>query len=141
MATVAGILLTETKGQSKSVAQCEVKSGAGLTGDMHKDDPVRQVSLMGQETTDKMIALGLQGLCTKKFVVNITTRGARLYTLRVGRTFRIGNVLFEVTKIGKECFAHCEIEQKSLCPLPRECLFARALGDGVIHLNDEIRVI
>lgn len=141
MAAVGDIILTEIKGQYKSVTECEVKSGVGLAGDMHRGNPIRMVSLMGQETIDKITDLGLNGLCTKKFTVNITTRGVRLYKLSVGGKFKITDVLFEVTQIGKECFTHCSMKQKSSCPLPRECVFAKALSDGIIHVNDEICIL
>ena len=41
------------------------------------------------------------------FAENILTEGLTLYTLPVGTRLQVGEVLLEVTQIGKECHAHC----------------------------------
>jgi MOSC domain-containing protein YiiM len=41
---------------------------------------------------------------------------------------QIGEVLLEVTQIGKECHQHCQIfQQVGMCVMPTEGIFAKVL--------------
>ena len=51
--------------------------------------------------------------------------------LPVGSRFRIGDVVLEMTQIGKECHNHCQIYQRmGECIMPKEGVFARVLQGG-----------
>jgi MOSC domain-containing protein YiiM len=143
MAKVVAINISEQKGTPKStVAQGEFIENFGLKGDAHAGNWHRQVSFLGQESIDKMKALGIQGLCTGKFAENVTTQGIELFSLKVGTHFTINEVLFEVTQIGKECYQKCAIyQQVGECVMPKEGIFARVLKGGVVKAGDEITVI
>ena len=61
--------------------------------------------------------------------------------LPVGTLLRCGDVLLEMTQIGKECHSHCEIYKKmGDCIMPREGVFARVLEPGEIHVGDEMAI-
>ena len=143
MAKVVGISISERKGVEKhSIPQGEFQVDVGLVGDAHSGNWHRMVSLLGQESIDKMSALGIKGLCTGKFAENITTQGICLYEMPISQRFKIGEVLFEVTQIGKECHKHCAIYHKvGDCIMPREGIFARVLSNGTIRPGDEIMVL
>ena len=88
-----------------------------------------------------MTATGAPGLCPGKFAENITTEGVILYELPVGTKLKIGKVVLEVTQIGKECHAGCEIMKLvGDCIMPREGIFAKVLEEGYIKAGDDIVV-
>ncbi|NTV90363.1 MAG: MOSC domain-containing protein [Clostridiales bacterium] len=111
----------------------------GLKDDVHGGDWHRQVSLLGVESIDKMKAKGVENLDSGKFAENLTTEGIELFTLPIGTRLKIGEVLLEVTQIGKECHQKCAIYHKvGDCVMPREGIFTRVLRGGVINAGDEI---
>ena len=76
------------------------------------------------------------------FAENILTEGLTLYTLPVGTRLRVGEVLLEVTQIGKECHAHCAIRQQvGDCVMPREEIFTIVLKAGTIRTGDTITIL
>lgn len=142
MAKVTAINISEKKGVPKTtIPEGEFIVDFGLKGDAHGGNWHRQVSLLGQESIDKMTALGIKGLCTGKFAENITTEGIVLYELPVGTRFQISGCIFEVTQIGKECHKKCAIYHKiGDCIMPKEGIFAKVIKSGIVRPGDEIIV-
>jgi len=142
MGKVTAINISEKKGVPKTtIGVGEFIVDFGLKNDAHGGNWHRQVSFLGQESIDKMTALGIKGLCTGKFAENITTEGIELYTLPIGTRMDIGGVIFEVTQIGKECHQKCAIyHQIGDCIMPKEGIFARVIKGGIIRPGDEIIV-
>jgi MOSC domain-containing protein YiiM len=69
----------------------------------------------------------------------MTTEGIALYELPVGSKFEIGECVFEVTQIGKECHKNCAIYHRiGDCIMPKEGIFAKVLRGGIVRLGDEI---
>lgn len=135
--------ISNTKGtQKKSVGRAEILEGFGIKDDAHGGPWHRQVSLLAEESTQKMRALGLD-VGFGDFAENITTQGLDLVNLPVGTYLRIGpSVVLEVTQIGKECHTHCSIyNQTGTCVMPTEGIFARALSGGPVRVGDTIKVI
>lgn len=143
MAKVIDVNISETKGViKKSIEKGYFKENHGLEGDAHAGDWHRQVSLLGQESIDKMKAVGVKGLISGKFAENITTEGIVLYELPIGTKLKIGETLMEVTQIGKVCHKGCAIRsQVGDCIMPREGIFTRVLKGGYIKSGDTIEVI
>ncbi|WP_072889303.1 MOSC domain-containing protein [Tepidibacter formicigenes] len=143
MGKVVAINISEKKGViKKPIPEGEFKEDYGLVGDAHAGKWHRQVSLLGQESIDKMKALGIDGLCTGKFAENITTEGIILHELPIGTRLKIGDTVQEVTQIGKECHGGCEIrKQVGDCIMPREGIFTRVIKGGVVKTGDVIDVI
>jgi MOSC domain-containing protein YiiM len=142
MAKVMAVNISEKKGVIKQpIDRGNFKTDYGLEGDAHAGKWHRQVSLLGIESIEKMKDSGLSGLCTGKFAENLTTEGLILYNLPVGSKVRIGEVLMEVTQIGKQCHHGCEIRHLvGDCVMPREGIFTRVLKGGWISPGDEIIV-
>ncbi|HEX3030599.1 MAG TPA: MOSC domain-containing protein [Clostridia bacterium] len=143
MARVVAINISEKKGVPKTTIDMgEFVENFGLKGDAHGGDWHRQVSLLGQESIDKVKALGVKGLCTGKFAENITTEGIELYSLPIGTMLDINGVILEVTQIGKECHQKCAIFRLvGDCVMPKEGIFARVVKGGVIKKDDNIKVL
>lgn len=143
MASIVSINLSEKKGTVKQPAPSgRLLPDFGLEGDAHAGNWHRQVSLLAQESIDRMTALGIPGLTPGIFAENITTEGMELHTLPVGTRLRLGEALAEVTQIGKECHHHCEIFKKvGKCVMPKEGIFVRILQGGEIHPGDAVEIV
>jgi len=141
MAEVLAVCISENKGERKKpVAAVELRVDHGIAGDAHAGDWHRQVSLLAQESIDKMRALGLD-VTAGDFAENITTRGIDLVSLPIGSRLKIGETLLEVTQIGKECHTRCAIfYQAGDCVMPKEGIFVKVLAPGVIKAGDRIEM-
>ena len=142
MGIVRGICVSERRGTAKHpVPSARLMEQFGLEGDAHGGNWHRQVSLLAQESVEKMKAV-FPDIPVGAFAENILTEGLTLYTLPVGTRLRVGEVLLEVTQIGKECHAHCAIRQQvGDCVMPREGIFAIVLEEGTIRAGDAITVL
>lgn len=140
---VIAINISEKKGvMKKPIEVGNFIEDFGLKGDAHAGKWHRQVSLLGQESIDKMTQLGIEGLCTGNFAENITTQGICLYELPIGTKISIGETIQEVTQIGKECHTGCEISKKvGVCIMPKEGIFTIILKGGKIKTGDDIVVL
>ncbi|MDE1468714.1 MOSC domain-containing protein [Eubacterium limosum] len=142
-----GKVIAINRSEKKGVMKTPIGEGVfienfGLEGDAHGGDWHRQVSLLGQESIDKMVALGAGELEPGNFAENITTEGITVYELPVGTRLKIGETLQEVTQIGKQCHKGCEIAKKvGDCVMPREGIFTIILKGGVVKPGDTIEVL
>lgn len=141
-ATVLAVCISLNKGERKKpVDAIELVTEHGIAGDAHAGEWHRQVSLLAQESIDKMRALGLS-VSAGDFAENITTRGIDLVSLPVGSKLSLGSTLLEVTQIGKECHTRCAIfYQVGDCVMPKEGIFARVLKGGTVSAGAEISLI
>ena len=142
MASVVAVCISERKGTQKhEVPEIQLKIDHGIVGDAHAGSWHRQVSLLAQESVEKM-KTAFPDIPVGAFAENILTEGLTLFTLPVGTRLRVGEVLLEVTQIGKECHAHCAIRrQVGDCAMPREGIFAIVLEEGTIRSGDIITVL
>jgi MOSC domain-containing protein YiiM len=142
MAQVLAVCISENKGERKKpVEAVELRENHGIVGDAHAGDWHRQVSLLAQESIDKMRALGLD-VNAGDFAENITTVGIDLISLPIGSRLQVGETLLEVTQIGKECHTRCAIfYQAGDCVMPKEGIFARVIAGGEIKPGDDIHTL
>jgi MOSC domain-containing protein YiiM len=142
MAKVLSINISDKTGVIKlPVEKAEFIEG-GIKGDAHFGlDEIRQVSLLADESVDKMRTMGLN-LGAGVFAENITTQGIELKTLPIGTKLKIGGTIQEVSKIGKECHHGCAIKQQTgTCVMPTEGIFTKVLQGGIIKAGDTIEVL
>ena len=142
MASVVAVCISEQKGTQKhEVPEIQLKIDHGIVGDAHAGNWHRQVSLLAQESVEKMKAV-FPDIPVGAFAENILTEGLTLFTLPVGTRLRVGEVLLEVTQIGKDCHAHCAIRQQvGDSVMPREGIFTIVLEEGTIRAGDTITVL
>ena len=156
MANVVSVNISERKGEQKHpVPEIQLKFRHGIVGDAHAGDWHRQISLLAEESVDKMRAMGLTltpgafaeninttALDPGVFAENINTEGIDLRHLPVGTHLRIGETEVEVTQIGKECHSDCAIKQAvGRCVMPTEGIFAVVVREGVVRPGDEIEIL
>jgi MOSC domain-containing protein YiiM len=142
MAELVAVSISTNKGERKTpVPSVELRVNHGIIGDAHAGEWHRQVSLLAQESINKMRALGLD-VDSGDFAENLTTRGIDLPRLPVGSRLQIGPTLLEVTQIGKECHTRCAIyHQAGDCVMPKEGIFAKVLTGGTISSGDTITLL
>ena len=121
--------------------------GSGVEGDAHAGVlERRQVSFLAVEEIEGAsaqlagecsLAGGLDHLAPGDFAENVTTRGVALHLLPLGTEIRIGEAMLEVSQIGKECHAACEIRRLvGDCVMPRKGIFARVVRGGRVSRED-----
>ena len=144
MSKVIEVCTSEKKGTTKKpVPEIILKVDFGVVGDAHADCAThRQVSLLAVESIDKMRAKGFD-LKHGDFAENITTQGIVLTTIPIGTRLQVGNeAVLEMTQIGKECHAGCQIRNLvGDCIMPREGVFTRVIHAGTVKAGDKITII
>jgi MOSC domain-containing protein YiiM len=147
MGKILSINVSKEKGTIKTpVTSADLLVDHGIVGDAHAKNWHRQISLLADESIEKMRkALDENAFNILKpgvFAENILTTGIELKTLPIGTQLKIGETIHEVTQIGKECHHGCEIRQiVGDCVMPREGIFTRVIQSGKIYVNDSIEVI
>jgi len=139
---VLAVNISRDKGTKKRNARgCELLKDYGLKGDAHGGQWHRQVSLLANESIEKMRQKGLKA-AYGDFAENITTEGIDLMSLPIATTLRIGReAILRMTQKGKECHDRCAIYyQMGDCVMPREGVFAEVLHSGQIAVGDSIEV-
>ncbi len=142
-AIIRAVCISERKGEQKHpVERIQLLPHHGIAGDAHAGDWHRQLSLLAQESVDRLQEKVPFPLLPGAFAENILCEGIQLSALSMGTRLRIGTALCEVTQIGKECPADCAIRrQAGDCVMPREGIFAVVLKAGNAKAGDEVRVI
>jgi MOSC domain-containing protein YiiM len=113
----------------------------GVEGDGHAGAWHRQVSLLAEESIERMRAKGLD-VHPGDFGENVTTRGIVVHELPVGARLALGEATVEVTQIGKVCHDRCAIYyQAGDCVMPREGIFVRVLQAGCLRAGDRLEVL
>ncbi|MHA1777898.1 MAG: MOSC domain-containing protein [Promethearchaeota archaeon] len=138
---VKAVNISRKKGEIKeNIHTCKVNM-QGLENDAHSGDWHRQISLLAEESIDKIRHLS-NSITYGSFAENITSQGIRLHELPIGSFFKINDVVLELTQIGKKCHNDCAImQQVGKCVMPTEGVFAKVIHPGTISEGDEIRVI
>ena len=141
MGKVVAICTSAVRGvQKESCKQAQLDKDWGIRGDAHAGRWHRQVSLLPAEEIAAFNEKGA-GVQPGAFGENLVVEGIDLRRLPVGTLLRCGDVLLELTQIGKECHSHCAIYHKmGDCIMPREGVFARVLEGGQIAVGDEMTV-
>ena len=142
-AIIKAVCISEKKGEQKHpVDAVMLRPHHGVVGDAHAGDWHRQVSLLAQESVDRLQEKISIRLFPGAFAENILCEGISLCSLPVGTKLKVGTALCEVTQIGKECHADCAIRrQAGDCVMPREGIFVIVLEEGEARPGDEVVVV
>ena len=138
---VVGIKISEVKkGPATSLKEAYLITDFGIEGDSKAGKGHRQVSLLASESIEKMKSRKQTGLCSGKFSENITTAQVAIWAFPVTSRVLIGEVVLEISQIGKECHDGCEIKAAyGQCVMPKEGVFAKVIKGGRIKVGDVIR--
>ncbi len=140
-----GKLLAICTSPKRGTVKTEVPSAVltpewGIVEDAHGGNWHRQVSMLSAEKIEafrKKIWVDYGA-----FGENLVIEGFDFRNLPVTSRFSIGDVVLEMTQIGKECHNDCVIKQQTgECIMPHEGVFARVLTGGEIRVGDEVTLL
>lgn len=137
MGIVKAICISEKKGTQKhEIEEVRMIKDFGLEHDAHAGKWHRQVSLLSFEKIEEFRARGAE-VAFGAFGENFVISGYDFKKCAIGTKFECGDVILELTQIGKECHHGCEIfEKMGDCIMPREGVFCKVLKGGVIKKGD-----
>lgn len=141
MGKVIAVCTSPAKGTQKTnVGEGIFIEDFGIQGDAHAGKWHRQVSLLSYDKIEEFRERGAE-VEDGAFGENLVVEGIDFRTLPVGTRLYCGDVILEMTQIGKECHHGCAIYQKmGDCIMPREGVFARVIRGGSIKTGDEMRI-
>ena len=142
MGKVLAICISKHKGTLKNeVNEANFIEEFGIEGDAHAGKWHRQVSLLAFEKIDDFRKKG-GDVDFGAFGENLVVEGFELHKLPVGQKIQVGEVLLEVTQIGKECHDKCAIYyQVGECIMPKNGIFTRVLKGGKVKVGDECTLV
>ena len=142
MGIVKAVCTSDRRGVPKvNVGSATFQENFGIVSDAHGGSWHRQVSLL---SADKIEEFNQKGADVQPgaFGENLVVEGFDFQKLPVGTTFQCGDVILEMTQIGKECHSHCQIYKRmGECIMPTQGVFAQVLRGGVISVGDEMKII
>ena len=142
MSKVLAICISKHKGTLKNeVSEANFIEEFGIEWDAHAGKWHRQVSLLAFEKIDDFRNKG-GNVDFGAFGENLVVDGIELHKLPVGQQLQVGEVLLEVTQIGKECHDKCAIYyQVGECIMPKNGIFTRVLKGGKVKVGDQCTLI
>ncbi len=142
MGSIEAVCISENKGTVKhDIGSCRIIEDYGLENDAHAGSE-RQVSLLSYDAVEQFKrehADGKVSIVPGIFGENLLIKGYDLARMSVGTRFITGDVLLELTQIGKQCHSGCEIMKTTgECIMPSNGVFAKVLKGGTVSRGDEI---
>ena len=137
---IKAICVSDIRGIEKhSIPEAHFIEDFGIEGDAHAGKWHRQVSLLSYDKVKEFNERGAD-VGDGAFGENLVVEGIDFRTLPVGTRLNVGDVVLEVTQIGKECHSHCTIYKRmGECIMPREGIFARVIKEGTVRPGDIMR--
>lgn len=142
MGKIEAICISTKKGTPKyEITTATIIKDFGIEGDAHAGNWHRQISLLSLEKVEEFKKLGAN-VNFGAFGENLVVSGFDFRSLPVGTVFCCGDVVLEMTQIGKECHTHCAIyHQVGKCIMPTQGVFARVICGGEITVGDEMKLV
>lgn len=142
MGKVLAVCISKVRGtQKENIKTALFIENYGIEQDAHAGNWHRQVSLLSYEKIKDFNDRGAD-VVDGAFGENLIVSGFDFKELPVGTRFVCGDVILEMTQIGKKCHSGCEIFQKmGECIMPTEGVFAKVLQGGRISVGDEMVMI
>jgi len=140
---IRSVNISEKKGTIKKPVDSIRLLPSGIENDAHAGPWHRQVSLLGTESFEKMEPAAGRKLVFGEFAENITTEGYTLNRMRPLDRLTAGEVILEVTQIGKKCHGkNCAIfRETGDCVMPKEGIFCRVIQGGQLQAGDVLQYI
>ncbi|MCI6459613.1 MAG: MOSC domain-containing protein [Clostridiales bacterium] len=142
MGKILALCISEKKGTLKTeINEANFIEDFGIENDAHAGKWHRQVSLLEFNKIDEFRKKGAN-VDFGAFGENIVLEGIELHTLPIGQLIKIGDVLLEVTQIGKKCHDKCQIYyQVGECIMPKNGIFTKVLKGGKVKVGDECSLV
>ena len=142
MGKVLAICISEKKGTLKNeIEEAKFIEDFGIENDAHAGKWHRQVSLLEFNKIDEFRKKGAN-VDFGAFGENLVIAGIELHKLTIGTQIKIGDVLLEVTQIGKKCHDKCQIYyQVGECIMPKSGIFTKVLKGGIVKVGDQCKIV
>ena len=142
MGKILALCISEKKGTLKTeINEANFIEDFGIENDAHAGKWHRQVSLLEFNKIEEKRKKGAN-VDFGAFGENIVLEGIELHTLPIGQLIKIGDVLLEVTQIGKKCHDKCQIYyQVGECIMPKNGIFTKVLKGGKVKVGDECSLV
>ena len=142
MGKILALCISEKKGTLKTeINEANFIEDFGIENDAHAGKWHKQVSLLEFNKIDEFRKKGAN-VDFGAFGENIVLEGIELHTLPIGQLIKIGDVLLEVTQIGKKCHDKCQIYyQVGECIMPKNGIFTKVLKGGKVKVGDECSLV
>lgn len=141
--TISSVNLSGTKGKAKAPVPEILINQEGIVGDAHAGPWHRQVSLLAAESIRKYETNTGSRVPDGGFGENITTSGFALHVARPLDRFKHGEVVLELTQVGKKCHGKaCAIyKDTGECIMPDEGIFCRVIHGGSLKAGDRLEYV
>ncbi len=139
-----GRVVAVCRGAKKGKPKEDVRSGffeksMGLRGDVHAGTE-KQVSILLKEHVDGLSRETGLVFPPGGFAENLLIEGIDQALFSPGRRLKIGPVILEVERIGKESGILHSYQYHGHSLLPRRGVFARVIEGGIVKNGDEIEL-
>ena len=137
---ILSVNISDKKGIVKKPVPLIELNKTGVAQDAHAGNWHRQVSLLAQESINKFSEQTKRKITFGEFAENITTQGIILHKTAPLDRFIMGDIVLEVTQIGKKCHGdNCSIfREVGNCVMPKEGIFCRVLKGGKLKAGDQL---
>lgn len=136
---IRAVCISMKRGTEKTpIKEGKLVADFGIEQDAHGGNWHRQVSLLSYDRIKAFNEKGAE-VSDGAFGENLVVEGIDFSALPVGTRLACGDVVLEITQIGKECHHGCAIfQQMGDCIMPREGVFAKVIRGGKICPGDEM---
>lgn len=140
---IRSVSRSKHKGEVKKPDPAILLNQDGIEGDAHAGPWHRQVSLLAAESIRKYESATGTSVPDGGFGENITTEGFALHHARPLDRFIHGDVVLELTQVGKKCHGKgCAIYKESgECIMPDEGVFCRVIHGGKLKAGDQLEYV
>lgn len=140
---IRSLNISKKKGEIKSPVSEFHLTLEGIEGDAHSGPWHRQVSLLAAESIRKYEESTATEVPDGGFGENITTEGFMLHHARPLDRFVGGEVILELTQVGKKCHGgRCAIYKSTGdCIMPDEGIFCRVVQGGKLKTGDPLEYV
>jgi MOSC domain-containing protein YiiM len=141
--SIYSISISPERGQlKKEVLEANLVENYGIENDGHAGDWGRQVTCLSLQSVLQSNNTNNLNMGPGDFAENLLIDGLDLSGLNVGSRLQLGgNVILEVTQIGKEDHPSIVSKTFGVSLLPSEGLFCRVIKGGKIRKGDPAEIV
>ena len=141
--SIYSISISPERGQlKKEVSEANLVENYGIENDGHAGDWGRQVTCLSLQSVLQSNDTNNLNMGPGDFAENLLIDGLDLSGLHVGSRLQLGgNVILEVTQVGKEDHPSIVSKTFGVSLLPSEGLFCRVIKGGKIRKGDPAEIV
>ncbi len=139
MPTIKQINISLSKENTKSIPEVEINND-GFIGDIKSGKKNKQISILPFECIEQFTEKQKDDAIEKSKKINIITLGLSTNNCQVLDHLQIGNVVLEITQIGKREHHSHNQDDKNQCFFHTDLIYCRIIRKGNISINQKIEL-